>query len=165
MLAGFKDLPKYPAFEKAVALERGVEAPALAMLRKNVPSDYNGTDVAKPMLLGSIVFLALILRGFALKFDSDVNRLRRKRDYYARQDSHLMSPALLSPDKLDRAKLLEVYAEVKKSLDGHKKNLAFLSIDIVDSTGMKAGEDPGIAENDFRQYKRLVEDILEPTGR
>ena len=61
---------------------------------------------------------------------------------------------------LDRAKLLEIYAETKKSLERHKKHYAFLSIDVVDSTGMKKFEDPGIAERDFRKYKSFVEKAL-----
>jgi class 3 adenylate cyclase len=154
-LASFKDLAKYPAFERGVRLERRAEAPALGALRRLIPTNYEGRDIARPVVLVALFLLAMSLRGAAFRCDSSVARLRRRRDQYAKEAS-----ALLEPDKLDRAKLLEVYADVKKSLDKHKQNLAFLSIDVVDSTGMKLGEDPGIAENDFRRYKRMVEDIL-----
>jgi class 3 adenylate cyclase len=57
----------------------------------------------------------------------------------------------------DREHLLELYARAKKSLEEQKKHLAFLAIDVVDSTGMKRGEDSALAERDFRQYKKIVE--------
>jgi class 3 adenylate cyclase len=59
-----------------------------------------------------------------------------------------------------REQLLELYAQTKKSLEESKKNLSFLAIDVVNSTGMKLGEDPALAERDFRQYKKLVERII-----
>ncbi|MBI3553063.1 MAG: hypothetical protein HY077_11160 [Elusimicrobia bacterium] len=57
--------------------------------------------------------------------------------------------------------MLELYAKTKKILEEQKKNLSFLAIDVVDSTSMKKGEDPAIAERDFRQYRKLVERIIE----
>lgn len=63
----------------------------------------------------------------------------------------------LDTSNLDRDQLLELLATTKKSLDKQKKNLSFLAIDVVDSTGMKKDEEPAIAERDFRQYKKLVE--------
>jgi class 3 adenylate cyclase len=62
--------------------------------------------------------------------------------------------------KLKRKDLLEIYVEAKKSLEEQKRHLAFLSIDVVDSTGMKVGEEPGIAERDFNRFKKLVVEII-----
>jgi len=59
-----------------------------------------------------------------------------------------------------REELLEILAQTKKTLDQHKKNLSFLAIDVVNSTGMKIGEESAIAERDFRQYKKLVEKAI-----
>lgn len=59
-----------------------------------------------------------------------------------------------------REHLLELYAQTKKSLEEQKKNLSFLAIDVVNSTGMKLGEDSALAERDFRQYKKLVERVI-----
>ncbi|MFH0787933.1 MAG: hypothetical protein V2B13_10010 [Pseudomonadota bacterium] len=38
--------------------------------------------------------------------------------------------------------------------------LAFLSIDVVDSTGLKEGEEKEIIELDFKKYKQFVDNIL-----
>jgi class 3 adenylate cyclase len=66
-----------------------------------------------------------------------------------------------SIEQLDREKLLEIYARTKRSLETQMQNLSFLAIDIVDSTGMKKGEDAALAERDFRQYKKLVQKAID----
>lgn len=66
----------------------------------------------------------------------------------------------LPQDVSQREQLLELYAQTKKSLEESKKNLSFLAVDVVNSTGMKLGEDPALAERDFRQYKKLVERVI-----
>jgi class 3 adenylate cyclase len=67
-------------------------------------------------------------------------------------------------DDLDRSKLLEVYSRAKKTLETLQRPIAFLSMDIVDSTGLKHGEDPSVAERDFRQYKHMVETVFAANG-
>lgn len=44
------------------------------------------------------------------------------------------------------------------------RHLAFLAIDVVDSTGMKQGEERATIERDFKEYKRFVERILQEHG-
>jgi class 3 adenylate cyclase len=62
--------------------------------------------------------------------------------------------------KSDRDGLLKLYAETKKKLDTIGKDLAFLSIDVVNSTGMKQGEEKAAIEHDFMEYKELVENVI-----
>jgi len=64
----------------------------------------------------------------------------------------------------DREELLRVFAETKKKLDAMGRDLAFLAVDVVDSTGMKVGEEKGIVELDFREYKHLVEGKIKEYG-
>ncbi|MBI2363056.1 MAG: hypothetical protein HYV15_06710 [Elusimicrobia bacterium] len=59
-----------------------------------------------------------------------------------------------------REELLELMAHAKKQLELQKRALSFLSIDVVDSTGMKVGEDPSIATRDFKHYRKLVEKAI-----
>lgn len=66
-----------------------------------------------------------------------------------------------APQKLDREKLLEIYARTKRALEDQKRHLFFLSIDVVDSTGMKQGEDSEVAERDFRQYRKFVQKVIQ----
>lgn len=60
----------------------------------------------------------------------------------------------------DREELLKTFAQIKKKLDETGRDLAFLSIDVVDSTGMKRGEERASIEHDFRMYKMHVEKAL-----
>ncbi|MBI4826534.1 MAG: guanylate cyclase [Nitrospirae bacterium] len=60
----------------------------------------------------------------------------------------------------DRDELIKLFAETKKKLDNMGKDLAFLSIDIMDSTGMKQGEEKAAIEHDFKEYKLMVDKII-----
>lgn len=67
-----------------------------------------------------------------------------------------MEQAALSSGK-NRQELLKEFANLKKELEKIGRDLAFLAIDVVDSTGMKSGEDPQIVEHDFLEYHNYVE--------
>ena len=60
-----------------------------------------------------------------------------------------------------RLALLREYAEAKKVLFEDKKHLAFYSLDVVDSTKMKAGQDQLVVEHAFAEFKKYVDRILE----
>ncbi len=62
--------------------------------------------------------------------------------------------------KQSREELLQALAQVQRNLDSMKRNLAFLAIDVVDSTGMKVGEETTHVEMDFIEYKKLVENAF-----
>lgn len=83
----------------------------------------------------------------------------------ARQAPPAPAPAPLtlsggSAGQKTREELLELMAQAKRQLEKQKKSLSFLAIDVVDSTGMKIGEDPAIAARDFKHYRKLVEKAI-----
>ncbi len=57
----------------------------------------------------------------------------------------------------NRQELLKEFITIRKELEKIGRDLAFLAIDVVDSTGMKEGEEPAIIENDFNEYHDFVE--------
>lgn len=63
-----------------------------------------------------------------------------------------------------REELLKTLKEVQRNLDSMKRNLAFLAVDVVDSTGMKVGENPAVVELDFADYKNLIEKAFKENG-
>jgi class 3 adenylate cyclase len=71
---------------------------------------------------------------------------------------------LQTVDKKDREELLRLFAETKRKLDAMGRDLAFLAIDVVDSTGIKEGEDRAVIEYDFKSYKNFVEGKLRLNG-
>jgi class 3 adenylate cyclase len=157
-LSLFKDIEKYPFFNNIVRYERKIEAPLLAAIRSVVPTKFRGGDIAIWLLLGAVYGFSTASGVAGARLAVRADRLRERRAALDSPDFLLKKAA--TGEKLRRKELLEVYASAKKSLEAQKRNLAFLSIDVVDSTGMKAGEDAGIAERDFLRYKKIVEAAL-----
>ena len=60
-----------------------------------------------------------------------------------------------------RMSLLREYALAKQMLSTVKKELAFLSVDVVGSTKMKIGEDKITIEHAFTEYKKFLERIFQ----
>lgn len=69
-----------------------------------------------------------------------------------------------SASRKDRATLLNEFVSIKKQLEAMGRNLAFLSVDVVDSTGMKKTEDPIIVARDFVEYRKFAERKLNAYG-
>jgi ribonuclease BN (tRNA processing enzyme)/class 3 adenylate cyclase len=73
-------------------------------------------------------------------------------------------------EKLDQVKLpankknnAEIYKEIailEKELEGRVRYFAFLSIDVVNSVGMKVAEKKSVVQMDFLRYKHMIENIF-----
>lgn len=63
-----------------------------------------------------------------------------------------------------RSALLKEFASIKKELEKTGRNLAFLAIDVVNSTDMKKQEDPVIVERDFNEYHDFVQSKFQKYG-
>ena len=93
-----------------------------------------------------------------------------KKTMHISNDAEVLDPikkkldSFKSGNKHDREDLLKIFAETKKKLDTCGKDLAFLSIDVVDSTGLKQGEEKALIEYTFREYKKLVDEKLKANG-
>jgi class 3 adenylate cyclase len=155
-LAYFEDAGSYPLTAKLIQAGTSVEKPALDALRRSVPTRFRGTDVAPWMLLVGLwlAWFALIetrraVLGYA------INRLPPERP----KPAPAAAGDATAARTLDREQLLEIYVQTKKSLERQKAWLAFLSLDVVNSTEMKIGEDSSVAERDFRQFRRFIERI------
>ncbi len=59
-----------------------------------------------------------------------------------------------------RMSLLRQYAAAKRVLGEAKRQMAFLSIDVIGSTKMKVGEDKLVIEHAFSEYKKFLEKIF-----
>lgn len=57
--------------------------------------------------------------------------------------------------------MLNDFVSLKKKMESLSRYLSFLSIDIVDSTGIKAAEDKLKVQYTFLQYKKMVQSIFE----
>jgi class 3 adenylate cyclase len=169
-----KGAASFPVVRELLGFERSLAASVRAL----VPHTFQGKDITELLVLGVAIFLALeanVLRGhFRKKLENlaafeQFEMLTAQR--HLRSDDRVLAPLKEKLESLqenakpaDREELLRVFAETKKKLDAMGRDLAFLAVDIVDSTGMKVGEEQGIVERDFREYKKLVDGKIKEFG-
>lgn len=155
----------------------GLESRLRGFVRDIIPTKIAGKDMSRWFII-----VGMFLLSGALSRLSD--RTKDKSEYYKfklnvdqwRDKMHLSDSAVvLTPlnqkleeiknaKKKDREQLIKEFIETKKKLDEMGRDLAFLAIDVVDSTGMKQNEEQAMVEHDFREYKRFVERCLTAHG-
>lgn len=141
------------------------------------PVNLGSFEVTRWILIGLLYILRSIVVGFQRKLGHAIYRVTVQRDVEAMQaaaqggaGARLIAPIKEKIKKLDagndesRAELLQVMAEAKRKLESMSRDLAFLSIDVADSTKMKIGEEKTDIEHDFREYKNLVDGKLRANG-
>ncbi len=169
-----KGAASFPVVRDLLGLEKSLSA----SLRAVLPQALQRKALANWVLLGVTLFLALEANNLRGDFGRKIGNLQAFQQFEAISamrhipgDARVLAPLKEKLEELgesskpeDREELLRVFAETKKKLDAMGRDLAFLSIDVVDSTGMKVGEEKGIVERDFREYKRLVEGKIKEYG-
>jgi class 3 adenylate cyclase len=65
---------------------------------------------------------------------------------------------------VSRAELLDALFAIQQALEQHKQHLAFLSVDVVGSTAMKAGAGELEVEHSFGQFRAWVEETVRAHG-
>ncbi|MBI4060745.1 MAG: hypothetical protein HY403_04875 [Elusimicrobia bacterium] len=163
-LAFFSDLGRHRGYARLVAAQADVERPATSLIKRAMPTNFKGSDISRWLFAFFIYVLSTNLGHWAERLAEVAARARRRRDGGVNEgdmvDLQHTLKALASGKSLDRRKLLQIYAETKKTLEKQKRYVAFLSIDVVNSTGMKLGEARETAERDFILYKKMVERAL-----
>lgn len=146
-------------------------------VKDHVPTKVKGTDITRWIVVAAAFLLSGSLGRLSDRFQGKAQYLRFKRniDEWKAQMKLSDNAIVLTPlnKKLeelkhakskDREQLLREFVDTKKKLDAMGRDLAFLAIDIADSTGMKQGEERGSIEHDFKEYKRFVERALVSHG-
>jgi class 3 adenylate cyclase len=168
---------QYEYLRKAVDLGTSARAKLGAKVQQYVPTHIAGADRTMWILVGGFLFVEIAAARVGGLFGAraDYLKLKRKVESWQQEmglakDSAVAASlnakleTLKEGSKGDREELLRIFAETKRKLSGMGRELAFLSIDIVDSTKMKIGEDQETIEYDFKQYKTFVDDILKANG-
>ncbi len=163
----------YGYIRSALAIEHAITV----AVKHGVPTKFAGKEMARWM----IIIFAFVTSGWLSGVSSHIHD---SADYYGfkrnledwrekvniPEKDTLFSPLTHKLEKLkharkkDRDQLLDEFALIKKKLDKSGRDLAFLSIDVFDSLGLKQGEDRAAIERDFREYKRFVEATLNSHG-
>jgi class 3 adenylate cyclase len=146
-----------------------VEAPLVELLRR-APHEYGGKDLTPYMIAAILALLAWGFRAASRKLRVEILTIKELEAVSIAEEAAGKAgvpaklAAIAAGAATDRENVLEVYAQAKRILDGQKKNLSFLAVDVVNSSGMKQGEDPVLAERDFRHYRKLVESCIGKHG-
>ncbi|OGW36811.1 MAG: hypothetical protein A2Y97_06060 [Nitrospirae bacterium RBG_13_39_12] len=162
---------------KFIRMALNIEKPVFSFVKSIVPTKIAGEDITRWVVIAFILVMGSIFGFIKVKFRNKLAGLKVKRDYeelkkqmHLSDDAKILAPlkekveGLRTSTKKDRDELLKLFAETKKKLDKMGRDLAFLSIDVVDSTGMKDGEEKAVIEYDFKEYKKFVEGNINENG-
>ncbi len=168
-----KNALSFHYIRKALDIERSLSA----LIRDVIPTKVSGQDLTRWIGIAVSFVLFRIFMNLRGRFENRMTNLRVISDYEnwrtqmnLSDDSNILSPlrdrikTFQTANKKDREELLKLFAETKRKLDAMGRDLAFLSIDIVNSTGLKEGEERAAIEYDFKEYKNFVEQKLNANG-
>jgi len=162
---------------KLINAALNIEKSLSSFVQGIIPTKIGGIDMTRWIIIAVSFFLIGWFNNQKVRFISKATKVKISSDYETLKeeinlpdDAAILAPVkkkletLKTSSKADREALLKLFAETKKKLDTTGKDLSFLAIDVVDSTGMKEGEEKAIIEHDFIEYKKFVEDKLRSHG-
>jgi len=168
-----KDALSFKGIRAALNIEKSISL----FIHGIIPTKIAGKDVTRWIVIVAAILLSWLFSNLRERYRDKITKLKVRRDYEElKKQVHLSDNAkVLTPlrEKLeslqpmhrkDREELLKLFAETKRKLDTMGRDLAFLSIDIVDSTGLKESEEKATIEYDFKEYKRFIENKLTTNG-
>ncbi len=160
------NIREYPHITLLLAYESHINQ----TIKYYIPTKIAGFDISRVVTLIALIIIMNVLRaiGDKLRF---VNQKRKMMLDFRKIQKSYRSPeakekVALLQSKLEQAnaasgknrqELLKEFVNIKKELEKIGRDLAFLAIDVVDSTGMKQDEDSAIIEHDFNEYHNFVE--------
>jgi class 3 adenylate cyclase len=168
-----EDAQSYRYVRAAINLENNIRT----VVRENIPTKIGGKDMSGWYIIIGMFLLAGVLsrlsdktkdRAEYCKFKLNVDQWKDRMNLS--DNAIVLTPLnkkleeIKNAKKKDREQLIKEFVETKKKLDEMGRDLAFLAIDVVDSTGMKQNEERAIVEHDFREYKRFIERCLTAHG-
>jgi class 3 adenylate cyclase len=159
------NLKSYRYLEKVLSYEQTVNT----SIKNTIPTTISGYDISRIMALIVLIILIDLTRNLTdrLRFYKHKQRmsieLNTIKETYtsANQDTIALLESKIEQASLasgkNRQDLLKEFASLKRELEKIGRDLTFLAIDVVDSTGMKVGEDRSIVEHDFHAYHDYIE--------
>jgi hypothetical protein len=168
-----KNLKSYPYLYKINASEKIINQ----QIKSYIPTDIAGKDLSRVISIIFLFILANIASTIAqriknkeenITMQDEVTLLRKtyKDDIHVKKISELENTMknIDSAPKKNRKELLNEFVAIKKELEKSGRELAFLSIDVVNSTGMKQNEESPIIEHDFSEYHQYIEAKIKKNG-
>jgi class 3 adenylate cyclase len=172
VVSNIEGAASYPFIGSAL----GIEEFLTSFLRSIIPTEFFQIDWSPWIIILIAYFLSNWFINQSKRYHAKTAQLSVQAEFEAiKKTLHLSDNAkVLNPIKQklesfastsnDREELLKIFADTKKKLDKMGRDLSFLSVDIVDSTGMKEGEEKALVEHTFKEYKKFVEEKIEANG-
>lgn len=176
LLQFLDNLRQYPAAFHAYTFVEKTSAPVISGIKAAIPYTYQGVDYSKVILIVLLFILARIFSFCNGAVETVLHRMREKEEYLhwrKRMENTLPKEKIsemdtkfevLNTSTRNRKELLKEFATLKNQLDSMGQYLAFLAIDVVDSTGMKRDEDKHLAAYAFDKYNQIVSACLRENG-
>jgi hypothetical protein len=160
-----KNAQSYQIVQKATVVEKSIAS----YVKNIVPTKFAGKEITHWIVIAAALGVSILLKQSKEYIKDKMVKIQFQRKYEAlKQEAHLPEGSsslnqlkeniekMKAGSKDNREELLKLFAETKKQLDTMQKNVAFLSIDLVDAPLLKAGEEKLNVEHDFSQYKNMV---------
>jgi class 3 adenylate cyclase len=144
------------------ALNNGITFLFITQIKAFIPYSFFGRDFSGAILIALLYMLSSVLSSMLFELELIQNGLvfnyKRKNNspQESTVDSDDKSVAFSAETPKDRNELLQEFIALKSKLDAMGQHCAFLAVDVVDSTGMKAGEDKHLTIYDFDRYNQIA---------
>jgi class 3 adenylate cyclase len=170
-----QDANQYAYMRHIVAIDAHMNT----LIRQYLPTVFFHRDISHFLLLLLAMIFSSTMSGYAYEFNYKARMINLKRETdqlrgtasvdgkntekLAKLDQTL-AKIQSSGGRKEREQLLKEFVSIKRQLETMGRNLAFLSVDVVDSTGMKETEDPIVVSYDFAEYRKFAEGKLNNYG-
>jgi class 3 adenylate cyclase len=173
ILASYMNVSQFPKLVSLLHYEQEIFTQVHAIIAHYIPTKFKNYDITRGLVIVTLFIVDSIFLKMSMVF-------RRKEQYYRQkgtydsfveeakipENSPLLKPLKAKLDLIetakrkDRKRLIMDFMAIKSKLEELRRELSFLSIDVVDSTGMKKNEDPLAISADFYRYNDMLNDIL-----
>ena len=146
-------------------------------VKANIPTSIGGKDASRIITIIVAFVLGDIARNLQIKWGLRMQRLAITEELLHLQTRYRASKnhdkvslintkieAIKSSKARDRQALLRDFVAIKRELEKSGRDLAFLAVDVVDSTAMKRGEDQSNIEHDYTEYRDMIESKIKAHG-
>lgn len=151
-------------------LNNGITFLFITQIKAFIPYTFFGRDFSGAILIALLYALSNALSSLLFALEHIQNGLvfnYKRKNIKKNQDSTVDpdDPIVLNMEiPKDRNELLQEFIALKSKLDAMGQHCAFLAVDVVDSTGMKSGEDKHLTIFDFDRYNQIAAACLFDNG-
>lgn len=166
-------IESYPYLAVPLNMEQKVTRKAKVEINKIVPTNIAGFDITRILIILALLFILGQVNGLRQKihlseayekYEEEIKKIVKTT--HLDESSKAIDALKHDVEEMKhvsgkkRKELILHFMEVQHRLESFKRVLAFLSVDVVGSTAMKANEDPMAISADFYRYNEMADKVL-----